>query len=120
VFDRKRLSCVPDRVHIAATVEPRTQRVLANVPPTLLVDSEDYEARVVPATLSLTLEGAASVVDTLSSGDVSVLLNLSGRGPDRYRMAPEVILPDGVTMVGISADSLTVVISRAADDSGTP
>jgi hypothetical protein len=47
-----------------------------------------------------------------------VLLNLSGRGPDRYRMAPEVILPEGVTMVGISADSLTVVISRTAEEAG--
>jgi hypothetical protein len=67
---------------------------------------------VFPRTVSLTLEGAAAVLDTLSSGDVSVLLDLSGRAPDRYRIAPEIILPPGVTLAGISADTLTVQISR--------
>ena len=113
VYDPRRFSCVPDRVRVRADVKERGQRVLANVPPTLLVDSDDYTARVIPTTVSLTLEGAVSVLDTLSSGDVSVLLNLSGRAPARYRLAPEVILPDGVELAGISVDSLTVVITRA-------
>lgn len=112
-YNRSVLTCSPDHVTISVDVSPRGQRVLANVPPTVLLDSEDLSARVSPSTVSLTLEGASAVLDTLSSGDVSVLLNLGGRGPDRYRVAPEVILPPGVTLAGISADTLTVQITRA-------
>lgn len=112
VFDRNRFSCDPDKVTVTAVVNERGQRVLANVPPTVLVDSDDYLARVFPSTVSLTLEGAVPVLDTLSSGDVSVLLNLSGKEPARYRLAPEVILPAGVTLAGMSTDTLTVQISR--------
>ena len=111
-YDRALFECVPPRVTVSVVVGEKTRRVLANLPPTVLVDSEDYAARVFPRTVSLTLEGAAAVLDTLSSGDVSVLLDLSGRAPDRYRIAPEIILPPGVTLAGISADTLTVQISR--------
>jgi YbbR domain-containing protein len=119
VYDRERFECTPDRVTVIARVNPKGQRVLANVPPTVLVDSDDFVARVSPSAVSLTLEGAATVLDTLSSGDVSVLLNLSGRAPARYRLAPEVILPSGVSLAGISAETLTVQIRRASE-SGTP
>lgn len=111
-YDRNLYRCEPDRVRVTAVVSARGQRVLANVPPTVLVDSDDYVARVYPGTVSLTLEGAVPVLDTLSSGDVSVLLDLSGRRPDRYRMAPEVMLPPGVVLAGMSVDTLTVEISQ--------
>jgi YbbR domain-containing protein len=111
-FDRTRFVCDPAKVTVSIVVAEKSRRVLANVPPTVLVDSEDYIARVFPRTVSLTLEGAAGVLDTLSSGDVSVLLDLSGRSPDEYRLAPEVILPPGVALVGMSADTLEVQISR--------
>jgi YbbR domain-containing protein len=119
MFDRDRYTCDPDHVTVTAVVNERGQRVLANVPPTVLVDSDDYVARVFPSTVSLTLEGASPVLDTLSSGDVSVLLNLSGRPPDRYRLAPDVILPAGVVLAGMSVDTLTVQISRSGD-AGAP
>jgi len=111
-FDRTKFVCDPAKVMVSLEVSEKARRVLANIPPTVLVDSEDYVARVFPRTVSLTLEGAAGVLDTLSSGDVSVLLDLSGRSPDRYRLAPEVILPPGVGLAGMSADTLTVQISR--------
>lgn len=115
VFDPTRFTCEPDRVTVTAVVNERGQRVLANVPPTVLVDSDDYVARVFPSTVSLTLEGAVPVLDTLSSGDVSVLLNLSGRPPARYRVAPDVILPAGVVLAGMSVDTLTVQIARSGE-----
>jgi YbbR domain-containing protein len=118
-YDRDLYTCEPDRVRVTAVVSERGQRVLANIPPTVLVDSDDYVARVIPGTVSLTLEGAVPVLDTLSSGDVSVLLNLSGREPNRYRMAPEVMLPPGVILAGMSVDTLTVEISRGGRV-GTP
>jgi YbbR domain-containing protein len=109
-FDRGKLECRPDRVTVSVRVSAKGKRILPNVPPTVLVDSEDYDARVVPSTVSLTLEGASAVLDTLSSGDVSVLLNLSGRGAGVYRIVPEVILPPGAILAEMSAESLLVNI----------
>jgi YbbR domain-containing protein len=102
------VKCDPPRVEVTLRVSPRGERVLANVPPTVLLDSPEIDAEVRPATVSLTLTGPAAVLDTLSSGDVSVLVELSGRRPSNYRLAPTVILPPGVELQRISADSLDV------------
>jgi YbbR domain-containing protein len=111
-FDRNRFECQPDRVKLSVRVSEKGTRILANVPPTVLVDSEDYDARVFPGTVSLTLEGPSALLDTLSSGDVSVLLNLSGKDEARYKLAPEIILPPGVTLAEVSVDSLIVDIFK--------
>jgi YbbR domain-containing protein len=106
--DDPRLVCDPDRVTVLFRVSPRGERVLPNVPPTVLLDSDDVEAAVDPTTVSLTLQGPTAVLDTLSSGDVSVLLNVPSRAPAIHRIAAEVILPPGVRLEAISADSFEV------------
>lgn len=106
--------CQPNRVTVSVRVSEKATRVLPNVPPTVLVDSEDIKATVFPNTVSLTLQGPRSLLDTLSTGDVSVLLNLSGKAAARYRLAPEIILPPGVVLAATSVDSLTVVLVKNA------
>jgi YbbR domain-containing protein len=108
------LQCEPDHVTVSVTVVDRAERVLANVPPTVLIDSEDYTATVIPNTVALTVAGPRAVLDTLTYGDVSVLLNLGGLAEARYRMAPEVILPPGVVLTAMSVDSFVVDIVKNA------
>jgi YbbR domain-containing protein len=107
-----RFRCDPDRVLVSVRVDERAERVLANVPPTVLIDSDDYNATVNPSTVELKLTGPRSVLDTLQYSDVSVLLNLGGLAVSSYRIAPEVILPPGVELSSMSVDSLTVKISK--------
>jgi hypothetical protein len=97
---------------VTVRVSARAERILANVPPTVLLDSEDMDADIEPDAVSLTLEGPASVVDTLSSGDVSVLVAVAGREPATYRIVPDVILPPGVRLTEISVDTLDVRVFR--------
>jgi YbbR domain-containing protein len=104
--------CEPSRVSITLRVSTRGERVLANVEPTVLLDVPDVGAEVEPATVSLTLNGPSAVLDTLSAGDVSVLVELRGGTPATYRVAPRVILPAGVSLAGISADTLAVRVFR--------
>ena len=111
--DRQIFSCDPARVSLTMRVSARGERVLANVPPTVLLDSDAMDVEIVPNAVSLTLEGPAAVLDTLSSGDVSVLLSLGSRSPATYRMVPEVILPPGVRLTSSSADTLLVRVFRA-------
>lgn len=110
--DPRAFSCEPDRVTVTLRVSARAERILANVPPTVLLDSDDVDADVEPDAVSLTLEGPASVLDTLSSGDVSVLLAMGGREPAVYRIVPDVILPPGVRLAEISVDTLEVRVYR--------
>jgi YbbR domain-containing protein len=115
--DRNQMECTPDVVTVTVNVSERGERVLANVPPTVLIDSEDFSATITPSTVALTLTGPRAVLDTLSSGDVPVLLNLGGLAEDRYRMAPEIILPPGVELASTSADTLTVeIVKNSGDD----
>lgn len=108
------VSCQPKRVSVTIRVSPRGERVLANVPPTVLLDSGDVEALVEPKTVSLTLEGPSAVLDTLASDDVSVLLTVKGRAKGAYRMVPQVILPPGIRLATMSADTFDVQVVPAS------
>jgi YbbR domain-containing protein len=109
-FDHSLFSCEPSQVTVTVTISQLGQRVLPNIPPTVLFDANQLAVDVIPNAVSLTLNGLRSALDTLSSGDVSVLLDLSGKPPGRYRLVPEIILPKGVGSYSMNVDSLTVVV----------
>jgi YbbR domain-containing protein len=111
-FDRGVFKCDPERVTVTIPVSDRGRRLLANIPPTTLMDNEDLSAQVYPKTVSLTLEGPTALLDTLTSGDVSVLVDLSGKSTGSYTLAPEVIVPDGVEKYVMDVDSLRIIINR--------
>jgi YbbR domain-containing protein len=113
-YDKNLLSCVPDRVVVTISISPRGQRVLANVPPTILVDDDTHRTEIFPKTVSLTIEGPQALLDTLSSGDVSVLVDLSGMPPGRYTLAPEIIVPDGVEKYMMDVDSLRILVTQSS------
>jgi YbbR domain-containing protein len=110
-YDDDILEVVPDRVMVSISVGVRAERVLANVPPTVLMDDKTRTTEVFPKTVTLTLEGRGAVLDTLSSGDVSVVVDLSGKPPGSYTLAPDVIVPEGVASYRMDVDSLTVRIN---------
>ncbi len=105
------LEVVPNLVMVSISVDVRAERVLANVPPTVLTDDKTRTTEVFPKTVTLTLEGREAVLDTLSSGDVSIVIDLSGKPPGSYTLAPDVIVPEGVASYRMDVDSLTVRIN---------
>ncbi len=115
-YDRKTIGCEPKGVTVAISVSERGNRVLAHIPPTVLVDAADLITEVEPKTVSLTLEGPKALLDTLTSRDVSILIDLSGRPPGSYTLAPEVIVPNGVEKYVMDVDSLRIIISRAMEN----
>lgn len=114
-FDNKVISCTPDRVMVSLSVSVRGTRVLANVPPTILYDNDRNMTEVFPKTVSLTIEGPKALLDTLSSSDISVLVDLTGKPPGRYTLAPEIIVPEGVEKYAMDVDSLRILVSKATD-----
>jgi len=114
-LDETIVSSEPKKVRIGLYVSARDKRVLANIPPTVLVDEANVVAEVLPKTVSLTLEGPKALLDRLSSRDVSVLVDLSGKPPGRYLLAPEVIVPNGIEKYILDVDSLRVFVSRTSN-----
>jgi YbbR domain-containing protein len=113
-YDKQTLKVDPGRVVVSVPVAIRGQRVLANVPPTVLQDNDDLVTEVTPKTVSLTVEGPRALLDSLSSRDVSVLVDLTGRPPGRYTMAPEIIVPDGVERYSMNVDSLRIQVTKVS------
>ncbi len=114
-LDGTTVTSEPDKVKIGLFVSERGTRVLTNIPPTILVDQPSVVAEVIPKTLTLTLEGPKALLNTLSSKDVSILLDLSGKAAGRYLLAPEVIVPNGIEKYALDVDSVRVFVSRAAN-----
>ncbi|NIM18964.1 MAG: hypothetical protein GTO51_01105 [Candidatus Latescibacteria bacterium] len=111
-YDGTVFRCEPDRVTVSITVSELGERVLPNIPPTVLFDAEQYVAEVYPSAVSLTLAGLKTVLDTLSSGDVSILLDVSDKPPGRYTLVPDVIVPKGIGSYSLSEDSITVIVRK--------
>lgn len=109
-LDRAAFSSDPELVKVKIAVGQLGERVLPNIPPTVLSDAAGLTVEVRPKVVSLTLTGIQSALDTLSSADVSVLLDLSGKPPGTYTLAPEVIVPKGVDGYTLSVESLTVYV----------
>lgn len=113
-IEGKGVTCDPAKVRVGLFVSERGTRVITNIPPTVLVDEPSVTAEVIPKSLTLTLEGPKALLGTLSSKDVSILLDLSGKAPGRYLLSPEVIVPNGIVKYALDVDSLRVFVSRAS------
>ncbi len=111
-FDKNLCQSFPDRVTVSISVSQRINRTLANVPPTILIDKSNLSADITPPTVSLILEGPKSILDTLSSKDVSILVDLTGKKTGVYKFAPEIIVPEGIEKFTMNVDSLVVEINR--------
>ena len=114
-FDPSLVACEPAVVTVTARVEKRARRAFS-VPPTVLSEhAADLEAVVLPTTVSITLEGPESVLDTLSTASISVLLQPPRLVPGTWTLAPEIIVPPGTEPVAASVDSFTVRLVRPTD-----
>jgi YbbR domain-containing protein len=111
-YDMKTYRCEPNQVRVRISISQRGSRMLPNIPPTILSDAPDLVVEVHPKAVSLKLEGPLAILDTLSTADVSILLDLSGRPAGSYTLSPEIIVPNGVERYSMSVDSLRVILHR--------
>lgn len=103
----------PQKVLIEMEINKRAVRTLANIPPTLLQDSEELSLDYSPRTVSLTIEGPEGVVKNVVSDDISVILNIMTKEPGRYRLQPEVIVPHGIERYWLDVDAFEITIHPA-------
>ncbi len=108
---------VPDKVLIEMSIHKRAVRTLANIPPTMLREDESLTVEYSPRIVSLTIEGPEDVIREITTEDVSVILDLTGKAPGTYLIEPEVIVPKGIERYFLDIDNFEITILPAG--SGT-
>jgi YbbR domain-containing protein len=109
---------MPEKVLIEMSIHKRAIRTLANIPPTMLGDNENLSIEYSPRVVSLTIEGPEEVIREITTEDVSVIIDLTGRIPGTYVIEPEVIVPNGIERYFLDTDNFEITILPAGSGSG--
>lgn len=102
----------PDKVLVEMDISKRAVRTLANLPPTLLQNSETLSVEYSPRTVSLTIEGPERLINDIVTDDVSIIINITEMPPGKYDLQPEVIVPEGIIKYWLDVDAFEVEIHR--------
>ena len=110
----------PGNVQVTVDLEPTTRRTFSEVPIRMFGNSGVYDIELTApesGVISLTVEGAPSVVNSLTAGDVQVILDVSHITPGNYVLPLRVTLPRFVKLA--AADELRASI-QVMDRSSLP
>jgi YbbR domain-containing protein len=112
----------PKKVNIDVDIVLAATRSLEGLPITLNGLGKGLNAKITePSTgkADITIKGAPSVLDHLQPGDVSVIADLSGRGPGTHNIPLIVNLPRFVEQAG-GTNSITVEIANDVPATAAP
>jgi YbbR domain-containing protein len=84
------------------------------------INASGQSVIIEPAEIDVTIFGSASDLAQLTSGDIDVHVDVDGLGPGVYQLAPEVLLPDGLTWVASDPGVVTVTITSTTGDQPAP
>lgn len=77
------------------------------------------EATVTPTTVNVSVLAPRSLLETMTANDIKVRVDVSGLGPGRHVITPDVTVPQRATWLGNDPGQITVVIVRSGEG-GTP
>lgn len=104
---------LPDKVLVEMSIHKRAIRTLANIPPTMLREDQSLTVEYSPRVVSLTIEGPEEIIRAITTEDVSVILDLSGKTAGTYVIEPEVIVPTGIERYFLDTDNFEITILPA-------
>jgi YbbR domain-containing protein len=108
-------------VQVSIQIRKQTsQQQIGSIPITLVNAKPGTTATVSPGLATVTLEGSRSVIEGLSTADISVVVDLGAAGAGTYQLRPRVILPAGVQYRQLSPDRVTVTVTDTAPAPPTP
>jgi len=101
----------PRNVLVEMELSKRGVRTLANLPPTILQDTEDVAVIYSPKTVSLTIEGPEEIIREITSDKVSILIDITTKAPGAYKIRPDIKLPQGIEKYWLDVDYFDVTIN---------
>lgn len=105
------LSVVGDaRVLVRVSISPLLGTQILSLAPILTGLGEGRQASSEVSSIQVTLSGAAPLLKKLQPSEVALTLNLSGLSPGSYTLEPEIVVPQGIQVVGVSPERVKVQI----------
>jgi len=118
--DGTRLSEDSDEVVVTFEVEPTlaTRTFLLGV----VCQNADGNLACLPQRdqLAVLLSGPAATLADLGSGDLSLVVDAGGLDAGEHQLTPTVALPDGIELVSVSPQSVTVILQEPVTPSPAP
>jgi YbbR domain-containing protein len=99
-----------DSVMVWVAVDKIRERVFDNVPVEVRPDGIIRRPVIDPGQVTVTIRGPAAVVDTLSASDIDIFV-APAKGDTAQDLRPQLHLPDNITAVQITPDTIRVSIS---------
>lgn len=100
----------PKEIKVTVSVEVLETTLRLSVAPTVEGAGGGLQAVVSPNQLQLTLAGTFAQLQGLSPTEVRAVVNLEGRGAGTYSLRPDISLPQGIKLEGMTPDEVTVVL----------
>jgi YbbR domain-containing protein len=72
-----------------------------------------WVATASPSEVDVILEGPDAILSTMLPQDIQVIVNVFGFGAGTHRLEPDVLAPEGVTVVSVIPETVEVVIDLA-------
>jgi YbbR domain-containing protein len=81
---------------------------------------EGLGVEIQPSEITVVVDGSDEALSELTAGDITVRVDLAGRGPGTYTLKPEVSLVQGLTWISSNPTEVTVTIVSVSGSSATP
>ncbi|MFH1690037.1 MAG: hypothetical protein ABIE42_07335 [Candidatus Eisenbacteria bacterium] len=108
--ERWNLHAVPKEVRVIVDIEGTRVATLPDVPMLFEHEPGFGSATVVPATVELTVSGPDHLVASLTASRVEVLIDAMGLPRGTHELVPEVHVPEGVDVHGVTPARVTVTL----------
>ncbi len=95
---------------VTITIAPVTGSTRIEVAPTVANAPGGTDVTVERSAVSVTLQGPVPALNTLTPNDVKVTLDLKGLGEGTFNVVPKVQVPDGMTVLSIDPQTVTVTL----------
>ena len=105
--ERWNLHAVPKEVRVFVEIEGTRVATLSNVPVVFEHELGFGEATVTPESVELTLSGPDHLATALTAEDVVVLVDAMGLPRGTHDLVPEVSVPEGMSVHGVSPARVT-------------
>jgi len=87
------VSIVPQMVHYRIDVQQLGEKTIKDIPVHLIHAPRNKQARVIPSTISVTIEGGVNLLDTITTKDINVYIDYKQRGVGRSNYKAIIELP---------------------------
>jgi hypothetical protein len=98
-------------VTVTVEVLPILSSKTVTSPVEILGVRQGWEATVAPSLVDVSLEGPQLLIDGLRPEDIQVLVNVADYPLGVDRVVPDVLAPEGVTVVNVIPETVEVVLS---------